>query len=347
MRHAAIQPCRRAQSLDVDPTLSALTGRLNASCEAAGGERRSGLSTLSAPKVRADHEVMTKKITVGYDGSTPSAEAVDWAANEAACRGASLRIVCCYRLPVANSAAFGWPATEAVELLLESADQNAKDIRARVAQLHRDLEVTTSVSAGPADLALIDGARSDDLIVVGASAHEGHSAFWLGSTPRQLVRHSPCPVVVVRGSATRGRPDRVVVGVDGSASSTAALDWAGDEADRHRVPLVLVHAWTYPYAEAAVGSAQARELMEVDAACTLDRCLEHARERYVSDVQGQLVEDGAVPALIDNVRDGDLLVLGSRGHGALVAGILGSTVNAVLDRASVPVVVVRKAAVAS
>jgi nucleotide-binding universal stress UspA family protein len=289
---------------------------------------------------------MTKKITVGYDGSAPSAEAVDWAANEASSRSAGLRIVCCYRLPVANSAAFGWPATEAVELLLEVADQNAKSIRAHVAAVHPDLEVSTAVSAGPADLALIDGAKSDDLIVVGASAHEGHSAFWLGSTPRQLVRHSPCPVAVVRGSASRGRPDRVVVGVDGSASSTAALEWAGDEADRHRVPLVLVHAWSYPYSEVAVGSTQARELMEVDAACVMDRCLEHARERFAAEVRGQLVEDGAVPALIDSVRDGDLLVLGSRGHGALVAGILGSTVNAVLDRANVPVVVVRKAAIA-
>lgn len=342
MRHAAIQSHSRPRSLPLDATLSALT----ANTVPAVQQARSGLSALSVGQDRADHEVMTKKITVGYDGSTPSGEAVDWAADEASSRGAGLRIVCCYRLPVANSAAFGWPATEAVEVLLEAADQNAKDISARVTQLHPDLEVATSVSAGPADLALIDGAASDGLIVVGASAHEGHSAFWLGSTPRQLVRHSPCPVVVVRGSASRGRPDRVVIGVDGSTSSTAALEWAGDEADRHRVPLVVVHAWSYPYAEAAIGSAQARELMEVDAACVLDRCVEHARELFASDIIGQLVEDGAVPALIDTVRDGDLLVLGSRGHGALITGILGSTVNAVLDRANVPVVVVRKAAVA-
>lgn len=289
---------------------------------------------------------MTKKITVGYDGTMPSADAVAWAADEASTRAARLRIVCCYNLPVANSTAFGWPATGAIELLLEAADRNAASIRAQVADLHPELEVVTSVSAGPPDLALIDGATSDDLIVVGASAHEGASAFWLGSTPRQLVRHSPCPVVVVRGLAGRGRPDRVVVGVDGSASATAALEWAGDEADRHHVQLVVVHAWSYPYSEAAVGSAQARELMEVDAACVLDRWVEHARERFGAEVHGQLVEDGAVPALLDTVRDGDLLVLGSRGHGALIAGILGSTVNTVLDRANVPVVVVRKAAVA-
>jgi nucleotide-binding universal stress UspA family protein len=40
------------------------------------------------------------------------------------------------------------------------------------------------------------------------------------------------------------------------------------------------------------------------------------------------------------VRDGDLLVLGASGHGALASAVLGSTVNAVLDQAAVPVIVV-------
>jgi nucleotide-binding universal stress UspA family protein len=45
--------------------------------------------------------------------------------------------------------------------------------------------------------------------------------------------------------------------------------------------------------------------------------------------------------LLETVRDGDLVVVGSSGRGALATGIFGSTVNAVLDRSSVPVVVVR------
>jgi nucleotide-binding universal stress UspA family protein len=82
--------------------------------------------------------------------------------------------------------------------------------------------------------------------------------------------------------------------------------------------------------------------MEVDAACVLDRAVERARQRFGALVTGQLVEGGAVAGLLDTARDGDLLVLGSRGHGALLAGLLGSTVNAVLDGASTPVVVVRE-----
>ena len=286
---------------------------------------------------------MTKDVCVGYDGSAPSAEAVSWAADEASFRGARLEIVCCYRVPATTSAPFGWPAGEMVGALIDDAEAQVATARAAVVESHPELDVTTRVVMGPASAELMQDRTADDLIVVGASGHHGAGAFWLGSTPRRLVRHSPCPVAVIRGAASRGKPDRVVVGIDGSATSEAALDWAGDQADRHHVELVIVHAWSYPYVEVTYGSTTTRDLMEVDAACVLDRAVEQARERFGVDVHGRLIENGAVPALLDTVRSGDLLVLGCRGHGSLVAGLLGSTVNAVLDRAQVPVIVVRNA----
>ena len=88
---------------------------------------------------------------------------------------------------------------------------------------------------------------------------------------------------------------------------------------------------------------QARDLTNVDAACLLDRAVESAREQFGSEVAGQLVERGPATALLETVRDGDLLVMGSRGRGALAARLFGSTVNTVLDRCAVPVVVVRGA----
>jgi nucleotide-binding universal stress UspA family protein len=205
------------------------------------------------------------------------------------------------------------------------------------------VEIVLEASAGPAATALLDNAEPDDLVVVGASSHVGAAAFWLGSTPRHVVRHSPCPVAVVRGASTRGRPDRVVVGVDGSPTSDRALQWAGDEADRHGVPLLVVHGWLYPYLAVDTASSQARDLTNVDAACLLDVAVESARERCAVEVSGELVESGPVTALLETVRDGDLLVVGSRGRGALAENLFGSTVNSVLDRCVVPVVVVRGA----
>jgi nucleotide-binding universal stress UspA family protein len=284
---------------------------------------------------------MTKRITVGYDGSAPSSEAVSWAAAEAGIRGASLRIVTCFEVPFSGETIGGWAATEAYASLLEASRSVFADIKDAVAETTPGLEVVTEASAGPAGSLLADGADADDMIVVGASSRHGAAAFWLGSTPRYLVRHSPCPVVVVRRAVSRGRPDRVVVGVDSSPASERALQWAGHEADLHQVGLLIVHGWLYPYLPVDTASSQARDLMNIDAACLLDRSVESAREWFAADVSGVLVESGSATALLDTVRDGDLLVVGSRGRGAVAANLFGSTANDVLDRCAVPVVVLR------
>ncbi len=284
---------------------------------------------------------MSKQIIVGYDGSGPSLEAVMWAAHDAHARGAPLRIVSCYRIPIAGDAVYGWVPTEAFTSLMAATEDSLALVRDVVAGSYPGLDITTEASAGPAGQVLVDAGESGDTIVVGASSHEGAAAFWLGSTPRYIVRHSPSPVVIVRGAATRGRPDRIVVGIDGSASSAEALRWAGDAADLYGVTLNVVHAWTYPYLLLDTRSRQAHDLTRVDAACVLDRALESAREEFAADVVGELVESGPVSALLGVVRDGDLLVLGSRGHGTARSGLFGSTVNSVLDRCAVPVVVIR------
>jgi nucleotide-binding universal stress UspA family protein len=284
---------------------------------------------------------MTKQITVGYDGSIPSSEAVLWAAGEASTRGALLRILSCYEIPYAGEAVGGWVATEAYAALLEACGGRLAEIKAVVADAYPALDITTEASAGPAALALVDNIDPDDLVVVGASSHHGAAAFWLGTTPRYVVRHSPCPVAVVRGSATRGRPDRVVVGTDGSPASDRALQWAGAEAELHHVDLLIVHGWAYPYLAVETSSSQARDLTNIDAGCLLDRAVESARDRFGITIAGQLVEGGPATAVLATVRDGDLLVLGSRGRGAFAANLFGSTVNTVLDRCAVPVVVVR------
>lgn len=284
---------------------------------------------------------MSKQITVGYDGSGPSSEAVKWAVEEAGVRGARLRIVSTYQIPAGGEATFGWTATQAIASLREATEMSLLGIRATIAADHPELAITTEASPGPAAIALVNDSDPGDLVVVGASSHLGATAFWLGSTSRFVVRHCPCPVVVVRGPASRGRPDRIVVGVDGSQTSDQALQWAGEEADRHRVSLVVVHGWWYSYLTADTGSSQARDLTQVDAACVLERAVEVAREKFAADVTGQLVEYSPVSAILDTVRDGDLLVLGCRGRGAIMSSLFGSTVNSVLERCAVPVVVVR------
>lgn len=283
---------------------------------------------------------MSDKIIVGFNGTDSSAEAVRWAADEARARNVALRVVSCFDFPsIAGDAGFG--AGAVYDAIRSTTETEAAAIRTSIGASHPDVSLTVDVVPGPVTTVLLEGLDRDDLVVVGASSHDGAAAFWMGTTPRHLVHHSPCPVAVIRGSASRGAPDRVIVGIDGSRASGEALRWAGDEADRHGVELVVVHAWDYPYEPTNAGDVQGRDVTEIDAACTLDKAVETARERCAAVVTPTLVEGGPVTALLDTARDGDILVLGSRGRGALRSRIFGSTANSILDTAVVPVVIIR------
>jgi nucleotide-binding universal stress UspA family protein len=289
---------------------------------------------------------MSKHITVGFDASPEAYEALRWGAAEAVKRSCELHILECYRLPVASDAHTGWVPVEAYSEIEQAASAQLQQARDMVAREYPHLTLTSSLRAGsPASLLVEEPAGDQELIVVGASSHRGASAFWLGSTPRAVVRHATCPVVVVRGAAGRDGPDRVVVGIDGSVASRQAVLWAAAEADLHGVELRVVHAWEYPYLAITTQESQARDLTRVDAACVLEEAVAYAREVCGCDVTDVLVEDAPASGLLGAVRDGDLLVLGSRGRGALKAGMFGSTVNSVLDHAAIPVVVLRDEAV--
>jgi len=284
---------------------------------------------------------MTKRINVGFNGSASSSEAVLWAAAEASSRGARLRIISCYSIPVLSSAGLGVTASDSYTTILQETQGRLEHMRRVIGDEHPTLDITTVATSDPAAAVLVDDVLPDDLVVVGTTNHRGAADFWLGSTGRHVVRHSPCPVVVVPGPGSWGHTERIVVGIDGSATSKRALQWAGDEADRSGAALVVVHAWMYPYVRADFTQSLAHDLTQVDAACMLDGEVEAARERFRADVTGQLMECSPSAALLGAVQYGDLLVMGSNGHGAVHATLHGSTVRTVLDHCSVPTVVVR------
>jgi nucleotide-binding universal stress UspA family protein len=285
---------------------------------------------------------MSKHITVGFDGSPEASEALRWGTQEAKARDCGLEIVMCYHLPLASDINAGWVPLEAYGQAEQAAHAELEQAREGVKAEHPELALSIELRAGTPGSLLVEQSGADqEMIVLGASSHRGVAAFWLGSTPRSVVRHAHCPVVVVRGVSGRGGPDRVVVGIDGSETSRRATLWAAAEADLHGVNLHIVHAWEYPYALATTRESQGRDLTRVAAANVLDEALELAREASGSRVTGGLVEDGPASGLLGTLRDGDLLVLGSRGRGAVRAGMFGSTVNSVLDEAAIPVAVLR------
>lgn len=143
----------------------------------------------------------------------------------------------------------------------------------------------------------------------------------------------------------------ITVGLDGSPESLAAADWAAREAAQRDVPLRLLHARTPPaVAVTPFSGAAAPELIEAqrDWAAhllrdTASRLTERRPDLRVLTLQA---ETEAVPALLANAQDTELLVLGSRQLGPVAGFLVGSVGLAVVARAERPVVLVRAGAAA-
>ncbi|MEU7058015.1 universal stress protein [Streptomyces sp. NPDC046197] len=135
----------------------------------------------------------------------------------------------------------------------------------------------------------------------------------------------------------------VVVGVDGSDSSLTAVDWAVDEAARHRMPVRLVYASLWERYEGAVPTGSlARPSEQVMAEHIVASAAERAHKRNPDvKVSTDIIPEDAASALLREGNNASFLVTGSRGRGELKGLLLGSVGLAVAARAHCPVIVVR------
>lgn len=140
--------------------------------------------------------------------------------------------------------------------------------------------------------------------------------------------------------APSGSPQRVVVGVDGSASSDAAVAWADRYAGATGAQLELVAAWNMP-------SLYGSDLPipdDFDPEAHADRLVERARKSLTlppERVGRHVIHGTARSVLVEEARHADLIVLGSRGHSTVAGLVLGSVSAYCLRHAQIPVVIVR------
>jgi len=136
------------------------------------------------------------------------------------------------------------------------------------------------------------------------------------------------------------REHRIVVGVDGSPSSKAALAWAIGQAKLTGAAVEAVTAWDYP---ATYGYAAA--VVDVDweglAAQVLRDAVAEVAPDTAAAIRQRVSEGNAAQVLLDASAGADLLVVGSRGHGGFVEALLGSVSQHMVHHAACPVVVVR------
>ncbi|MFJ4033819.1 universal stress protein [Streptomyces griseoluteus] len=129
----------------------------------------------------------------------------------------------------------------------------------------------------------------------------------------------------------------ITAGVDGTEESLAALDWAAREAVRRGLPLRVVHAWE------EIGELPAdRDTQRAWVEEGIGRAVGSLTERHPGlDATLELTEDDAVDALLAAGADAEALVLGTRGHGAVVGFLLGSVGLRVVAETARPVILVR------
>lgn len=286
-----------------------------------------------------------RTIVVGVDGSEQALRAVRWGAAEAERRHLPLRLV----------SAFAWVPDGGVghvglrerywEALLERTEIRLRNGVAVAEQENPGVEIDHQVMVGAPDAVLRCEARRAQLLVVGDRGLSRVEGLFAGSVAVALAAHAACPVVVVRG-VERDPADAavlpVVVGVDGSPTSDAAVAFAYDAAASRQVRLVAVHTWWNLVVDPALAPLVDWDAIEADERQLLTERLAGWADKH-PDVPVECVVARGHPtrSLLEQAGGAQLVVVGSRGRGELAGMVLGSVSNALVHRAACPVAVVR------
>jgi nucleotide-binding universal stress UspA family protein len=253
-----------------------------------------------------------RPVVVGVDGSAASLDAVRVAVAAAALRGCPLRIVHGFR----------WPAHQVPDYayLRRDAERIVGEAVATATSLATGTAVCGQVLDGEPGAVLRAECRTAQLVVLGPSdpAHHGAAA---DSVVEYVAAHARCPVLVAHPVRQTGGP--VLVGVDGSADSAAAVRLAAFEAAARDTDLVAVHV----------------EDVEGGGDAPLRDALALARQAAGGvKVQQRWMRGDPHAALVAESVGAALVVVGARGH---LRPLLGTVSYALLRNAHCPVALVR------
>lgn len=286
-----------------------------------------------------------QRITAGIDHSPAARTALQWASDLASASEVPLRVLHAWQIPLLANAPELMGALPDESTLAERAEEFVDKELAEIGAT----EAERLVVHGSAGVHLAEQSDEDTLVVVGRTGRGARALLarivdgLLGSASRYVVHHNDGPVAVVPSKATWTDAPRVIVGVDETASSHAALRWAVESlpADARIVAMRFIIPWV------------ADPLVPVDDSFNpqLIARAENELRAWVSEVVAAStnpdrnvdvdVDLGAASwALTTASRDADLVVVGHRDRSALANRLLGSVADHAVRHSHAPVIVV-------
>jgi nucleotide-binding universal stress UspA family protein len=244
-----------------------------------------------------------------------------------------------------DSTMAGHVALAAYDVALDDARAWADEGGRLVTQVEPSWRVACECPVGPPATTILDRARTwkADLVVVGSTGRSALGRRVFGSVADKLLREAPCRIRIGRGRPAAERPgaERLVLGVDGSPGSDAAL------------ATLLAQKWNAGSAvrvvTAAEPSACARSGEERGSQLAWLRTFnEVAVEKLLAaglDASPILVEGAAAPSIVGEAETwgADCIFVGAHGRRGAERALLGDTACAVAVGARCSVEVVRSA----
>ncbi len=274
----------------------------------------------------AAHPPEAGRLLVGVDGSAPSGAAALWALRRAQALGHEVTLVHC--VPE------DWASRDRAQAaaMMEVSRELLRNEAARARDLAPSVTVNTALHRGEAADVLTALSPGADLVIIGtdrAGSTHGEDA---GVVSLQIATLSRCPVAVIPAISLRGRSG-VVVGVDGSLESVAAITFAAAEAARLGQDLLAI------YAGATTGQ-QGQDLL-ANAVIAIRQEHPDLTVHLQSPARNAPMPLSPAEALVRAARNSRLLVVGSRGRDAVKRVQIGKVGYEVLQQIQCPTVVVR------
>ncbi len=291
------------------------------------------------------------KLLIGIDGSEHSRANEDFLLKTL--RGDELTTELVSVVPVPSVASYGYENMDLQHKLTESARYQARvDLEQAVGRFKgagwQPWEVLLEGNPGHEIVARAEKDQAD-LIALGARGLSGFKKFLLGSVSGNVVRHSPCPVLLHRPSAFSDKdPEtlRVMLACDGSEPSDQAIRFLKNVPWYCKIELLIVRVihLVEAFNVDALQHSSAEWKREVELCQQFLDGTKDVLSKVADSIETQLHQSGNISEEILQVADRwkpELIVVGHQGHGAIKQFLLGSVAYRVAGHAPCSVLVVR------